>query len=217
MNINETLPRYTASMPLQTEFITNADACGDHVFTQIARKGNICLYKRTGVADGRPKDLELFKVKTIKAGAALPGGNVVEKDYESYPGKAAFGKSAMSIGGIGADERATQLFDIWAANPDLNPLEVSEAAKGQPVTNPIAEQAVVRVAKTRVRSDKNAVYVIPDGEFTQADFAKANGLPERGRVYGILQQQVKSGLVTPVGLKKSGKGRPQAYFVKAQS
>lgn len=204
-------------MPLQTEFILNADKCGDHVFRQVKRSGPICLYSRTDVSDGRPRGLELFKVKTVKAGAPLPDGSVVEKDYEQYPGGAAFGRSALSIGGIGAEERANQLFEIWSANPDLSTVDLM-SSQTTTSTSETASQAIVTIVKARrVRSDKNAVYVIPDGEFTQADFAKANGMPERGRVYGILQQQVKSGLVTPAGLKKSGKGRPQAYFTKAQS
>jgi hypothetical protein len=201
---------------MQTEFITNADACGDHVFTQIARKGDICLYKRTGVADGRPKGLELFKVKLVKAGAALPGGNVVEADYESYPGKSAFGKTALSIGGIGADERAQQLFDIWAANPDLNPGEVTEAAKGQPVTNPLAERAVV---VTRSRSKKKAYepLPLPAGEFTREDFAKLNGMPWQpvnSESYGALAKEIKAGRVTAVKQVDGAKGRKRTVYVE---
>lgn len=201
-------------MPLQTEFLLNADKCGENAFIQVKRSGPICLYKRVGM-DGRPRELELFKVKTVKAGAPLPGGAKVEKDYESYPGASSFGRTALSIGGVGAEQRATQLFEVWAANPELSAVELSQNQSSQPVAGKPAAQAVVKVAKSRQRVDKDATYVIPDGEFTQADFAKANNMPERGRVYGILQQQVKSGKVKPVGLKKVGKGRPSAYFARA--
>jgi len=39
-------------------------------------------------------------------------------------------------------------------------------------------------------------------------------MPERGKVYGVLQAQVTKGLVKSLGLKKTGKGRPTAFFAK---
>jgi hypothetical protein len=200
MNVNETLPRYTASMPLQAEFVMNADKSGDHVFTQVKREGNICLFKRSGLSDGRPKGYELFKVKVVKAGTKLPDGSAVAADYEQYPTGRMFGKSALNIGGMDAEVRADEMFTKWLVQPEVNSLN---AETGEP--------------KTRARKsvNDNAVYVIPDKEFTQADFATANGMPPRGKVYGVLQAQVTKGLVNSLGLRKAGKGRPTAFFVKA--
>jgi len=201
MNVNDTLPRYTLSTPLQTEFIANNDACGDHVFTQVKRQGDICLYSRTGLADGRPRGFEVFKVKMVKAGASLPGGAKVEADYEQYPGKSAFGRSAWSLCGLQAEADAEALFTKLTANPDSVVVE-TESEEG------------VKVKAKRAPRDTNAVYVVPAGEFTQADFAGKNNLPPRGKVYGVLQSLVEKGLVKSAGLRKAGKGRPTAYFIK---
>jgi hypothetical protein len=173
-----------------------------HIFKQVKRQGGICLYKRIGLADGRAKGFELFKVKLIKAGTPLPGNNTVEADYEQYPGKSLFGKSALFIGGIDAEARAEELFAKWAASPE----SVS-----------IVSTTKLPKAYSRKLMADNTVYAIPAGEFTQTDFAHANGMPERGKVYNVLQTQVAKGIIKALGLKKldGGKGRGTAYFVKA--
>jgi hypothetical protein len=202
MNVNDTLPHYTNSYPLQTEFLKAADGCSVHIFKQLKRQGDICLYSRTGLADGRPKGFEVFRLKLVKAGASLPGGAKVEADYEQYPGKSAFGKSAWSICGLTSEADAEAMFTKLTSNPEAVEVEVETDTDG------------VKVKAKRTPRDTNVVYVVPAGDFTQADFAKANGLPERGKVYGVLQAQVTNGLVKPIGLKKVGKGRPTAFFVK---
>ncbi len=53
--------------------------------------------------------------------------------------------------------------------------------------------------------------VIPVGEFTQAQFAVANGLPERGVVWSKLDALVKLGKLTK-RFSEKGKGRPKALF-----
>lgn len=89
------IPRYTASFPLQTEFITNADATGDHVFTQMRRQGNVAIYRRNEVGSTRAFGFEVVLIKTVKAGTVFAkGAKPTEKDYESYPGGKSFGKSA---------------------------------------------------------------------------------------------------------------------------
>jgi hypothetical protein len=200
MNVNDTLPHYTNSFPLQTEFLKAADGCPVHIFKQLKRDGDVCLYSRTGLSDGRPKGFEVFRLKLVKAGSSLPGGGKVEADYEQYPGKSMFGKSAWSLCGLKAEADAEALFMKLTANPEA--VEVETEAED------------VKVKAKRTSRDTKAVYVVPVGEFTQAGFAKANGLPERGKVYGVLQTQVTKGLVKSVGLKKVGKGRPTAFFTK---
>lgn len=87
------IPRYKASFPLQPVFVTNADACGDHVFTQVARKGNIAVYRRDGIDDGRCYGWEVILIKTVKAGTVyVKGGTPTDSDTESYPGCKSFGK-----------------------------------------------------------------------------------------------------------------------------
>jgi len=93
MNNITNIPRYKASMPIQTTFITNANASGDHVFEQIARKGNVAVYKRNRVSNGRLAGYETIVIKTVKAGTVyVKGGVPTELDTESYPGESSFGK-----------------------------------------------------------------------------------------------------------------------------
>lgn len=88
------IPRYKASFPLQRQFVTNADSCGDNLFTQIERSGNFAIYKRSNM-DGRVLGFEVVTVKTVKAGTVFSkGAKPTESDYESYPGGKAFGKYA---------------------------------------------------------------------------------------------------------------------------
>jgi len=97
MNINtQNIPRYAASMPVQPKFITNADKCGDHLFSQVKRHGNVCMYERHNVKDGRFCGYEVFSVKTVKAGTTFGGGSVIKSDYESYPGSDGFGNYAWA-------------------------------------------------------------------------------------------------------------------------
>ena len=70
--------------------------------------------------------------------------------------------------------------------------------------------AVVTVAK--VKAPKSPVtWTIPIGEFTQAQFAVANGLPVRGVVWSRLDDLVKAGKLNEV-LKQVAKGRPSQFF-----
>lgn len=86
------IPRYKASFPLQSVFVTNADACGDHVFTQVARKGNVAIYRRDKV-NGGCFGFETVVIKTVKAGTVyVKGGTPTTSETESYPGAASFGR-----------------------------------------------------------------------------------------------------------------------------
>lgn len=68
--------------------------------------------------------------------------------------------------------------------------------------------AVVTVAKV---VNNVLTMVIPSGEFTQAEFANANGLPERGVVWSKLDALVKLGKLSK-RFGTTGKGRPKAFF-----
>jgi hypothetical protein len=73
------------------------------------------------------------------------------------------------------------------------------------------------VAVTVAKVQKAVVtMVIPTGEFTQADFANANGLPERGVVWSKLDALVKAGKLAK-RFGSNGKDRPKAYFTEIPS
>ena len=86
---------------------------------------------------------------------------------------------------------------------------MAATVKPKPVT--------VKVKRTRKSGPDNTVYVIPDGEFTQAGFATANSMPVRGKVYAVIQTQLKRGLIKSVGMKQIGRGRPSVFFTKADT
>lgn len=71
--------------------------------------------------------------------------------------------------------------------------------------------AVVTVAKVR-KARVTLTMVIPSGEFTQAEIAKANGLPERGAIWGKIQKEIKENRIKLVEMRKVGKGRPTAIY-----
>jgi hypothetical protein len=80
---------------LQVEFKSNVDLCGLHTFKQIKTNGIAAIYQRIR-SDGTTHSFEAFKIKVVKAGAPLPNGTVVLEDYQPYPGKSVFGKTAFS-------------------------------------------------------------------------------------------------------------------------
>jgi hypothetical protein len=92
---------------LQKTFQTNADKMGTHQFTLIKRTSTVAMYRRDWL-DGKLHSYEVFKVKTVKAGAPLPGGSFVQEDYESYPGKGGFGRYGYSCKTL---ERANHWFE----------------------------------------------------------------------------------------------------------
>lgn len=75
--------------------------------------------------------------------------------------------------------------------------------------------AVVTVAKVKkTKVEFSPIY--PEGEFDQAIFARANGLPERGVVWSRLDDLVKAGKLSKV-LRPIGKGRPKQFFTKIEA
>lgn len=104
------IERYKASKPMQTVFITNADGCGDHIFTQIKRDGNVAIYSRTDCGTNKVVGYEVIVISTVKAGTVyVKGGKPTEHDTESYPGAKSFGKSGWSCASL---EQAEKKFSV---------------------------------------------------------------------------------------------------------
>jgi hypothetical protein len=81
--------------------------------------------------DGSTRSYEVFIVKVVPKGTALPGGNTVQETYEQYPGCAAFGKTAYDCKTIdSAEKRFDELVKKVKDSADAK----EEAAKtGTPV------------------------------------------------------------------------------------
>lgn len=125
--------------------------------------------------------LEIPEVEVI-----LPHGEVVSAPADSVP----------------AVELPTVEEDPTAPDVEVPTVEVPE------VTPTVDGGALVTVAKV---ANNVLTMVIPAGEFTQAEFATANGLPERGVVWSKLDALVKSGKLSK-RFGTTGKGRPKAFF-----
>lgn len=93
--ITMNVPRYKAQKPMQMVFVTNADKCGDHIFTQIARKGKVAVYSRVAVEDGRHHGFETIIINPVPVGTVYGKGVApTTVETESYPGAASFGRIA---------------------------------------------------------------------------------------------------------------------------
>jgi hypothetical protein len=199
MNVANNVPRYQASFPLQLAFLTNADGCGDQVFTQIKRTGTVCLYKRTRL-NGTVHGYEVFTAKLVKAGSPLPGGAKVAADYESYPGKSSFGRTAWAVNDL---DRAEERFDALLGK------ESAEVVDNEPVE-------VAPIVVPVVKVDRGAV--IPEGEFNRVQFAEANGFPvdKQAKAYQFIQALIEEGRVKESRrVATGGRGRPSVLYVKA--
>ena len=191
---------------LTKEFVMNADKSGDNRFVQVKRENNVALYRREGM-DGSLKGFEIFFVKTVKAGASLPGVGKVEEDYEPYPGGKTFGKTAWFIGGINAVERAHKQFD--------------ELVKGESVVEVASEEEeanseVVPVVKVSSATIKEGLK-LPEKPFTQKELAAANGIENYKQVYSDLQKLLSAGRIKVSGHRDSTRGKSAKLFEEVKT
>lgn len=197
-------PRYKASSPMQTEFITNADGCGDHLFTQLVRKGNVAVYRRDRVG-GTVFGYETIIIKTVKAGTVyVKGGKATETDTESYPGAASFGKTGFSY--------ITEKDAMDKFNDLVKKEENKTVVDDEPMTLGFVTSSVVEDEPTTVVKNNSDGVLIPSGEFTQADFAEVNNLPPRGSVYNLLKSMIEKGSVKESRRVSFGRGRPTVMY-----
>jgi hypothetical protein len=172
---------------LSTEFTCNADKCGEQVFRQMRRSDGVAMYQRIR-PDGGIKGYEVFIIKTIKAGTALPGGKSVAEDYEQYPGAAQWGKTAWSPG---SESAAEEKFD------DLVLRMRSEV--GQPK----------RPGRKAVATTK---FVVPSGKFTMKMLVAHTGMTQPV-LYLKIQKLITDGKVVVVDRIRSENSRGRLAVV----
>ncbi len=165
---------------LQTDFIQNADKSGNNRFIQVRKEKDVALYRRE-TTEGHLIGFEVFRFKTIQAGAPLPGGGVVEETYESYPGGKAFGRTAWFCGD---EERAVARF-----NELLTGKAAVVEAEGETEHEAVP---VVRVVSTAPIKEG---LKLPDGPFTQKELASFNGFDNYKVVYSDLQKMLSKGIL----------------------
>lgn len=136
------------------------------------RSDGVAMYQRIR-PDGSSHGYEVFIIKTIKAGTALPGGKSVAEDYEQYPGAAQWGKTAWSPPGAAA---ADVKFDALVKR--------LRSEVGQP--------------KRRGRKATAATtFVVPSGKFTMKMLIEQTGMTQPV-LYIRLQKLIKEGKVVEV-------------------
>jgi hypothetical protein len=188
---------------LQKEFTGNFDRVGNTKFIQLKKENGVAIYERQHM-DGSFRSYEVFIVKVIEKGTALPGGNSVQETYEQYPGCAAFGKTAYDCKTIGsAEERFDEL---------VKKVKCSNDAKEESI------KTGVPVKRGRKASTKMDVKMTlkKDSKFTISMLNTYTGV---NTVYirKAVNEWLESGAITVSGVVKSesGRGKPSIEYTVA--
>ena len=188
---------------LQKEFTANYDRVGNTKFIQIKKENGVAIYERQNM-DGSFRSYEVFVVKVIEKGTALPGGNSVQETYEQYPGCAAFGKTAYDCKTIAsAEERFDEL---------VKKVKCSNDAKEESI------KTGVPVKRGRKASTKMNVKMTlkKDSKFTINMLNTYTGV---NTVYirKAVNEWLESGAITVSGVVKSenGRGKPSIEYIVA--
>ena len=185
---------------LRTEFTKNANLTGKQTFTQLKKEGTNYIYARTR-EDGSVFGYEVFCAHVIKKGTAC-FQKVYEDDEEQYPGAAVFGKSAWFCETM---EMAEKRFNGLVSGQIEVVQEVEVADSEEAVLVPVAQVSV-----------SSGEWLIPEGEFTTAQFGATNNLPVPGKGYFELRSLLSAGKVEETERRKvgDGRGRPTVFFKK---
>ena len=188
---------------LQKEFTGNFDRVGNTKFIQLKKENGVAIYERQNM-DGSFRSYEVFIVKVIEKGTALPGGNSVQETYEQYPGCAAFGKTAYDCKTIAsAEERYDEL---------VKKVKCSNDAKEESI------KTGVPVKRGRKASTKMNVKMTlkKDSKFTINMLNTYTGV---NTVYirKAVNEWLESGVITINGTVKSenGRGKPSIEYIVA--
>jgi hypothetical protein len=220
---------------LETQFTQD-----NHNFTQVKRSSKAAIYKRETL-EGTFISFEVFAILSKDGEEVYPNQSSIGKwawtpikqdRAERYFNNIENGDTPIPsvdpITGefIRTDEENKSLDDVLAENPDIEvaTVVIAEVDPTLPDVAPVAitdspivvetpaSDVLVEVATVTTKNKVASVnMVIPTGEFTQAQFALANNLPERGVVWGKLDSLVKAGKLKKE-FKKLGKGRPSACY-----
>lgn len=156
---------------LQLEFQSNVDQCGLHTFKQIQRCAGAAIYQRIR-KDGTVHSYEAFKIKIVKAGSPLPNGTVVTEDYEQYPGKSLFGKTAYSCKDLAnAERRYDELLKSQDVEDDEDATAGVVAAKVD--INTTSDSVTVKGKRGRKAKDRSNLK-IPKDKFTMKQLELMN-------------------------------------------
>ena len=197
---------------LQEEFQSNADQCGLHTFKQVKRCSNAAIYQRIR-KDGTTHSFEAFRVKVVKAGAKLPNGTLVQEDYESYPGKSAFGRHAYSCKTIA---QAEMRYDEVIKNQE--PIDTSVDEEGDDSTSgvktkPDTKTNATKGTRGRKAIDRSTIRMPKKGEkFEVKGLHLMNLEVSFGFIYQHLRLLLSTGQVKVFDSVSGGRGKPRLIY-----
>ena len=185
---------------LQKEFTGNFDRVGNTKFVQLKKENGVAIYERQNM-DGSFRSYEVFVVKVVPKGTALPGGNTVQETYEQYPGCAAFGKTAYDCKTIGsAEERYDEL---------VKKVKTSNDAKEESIKTGVP---VKRGRKANTKMDVKMT-LKKDSKFTINMLTTYTGV---NTIYirKAVNEWLADGVITISGVVKSesGRGKPSTEY-----
>lgn len=192
---------------LEQKFVRNSDGNGKNTFTQIRRDGDVALYRRETM-DGHLVGYEVFKFNIILKGAEGRGGIIVDEDYERYPSKGSFGKSAWFIGGKNAEDRAMERFtELVTGIKTVEPVNTTEddgdddeiEGTAVPVIRVVSSEAPVKDG-----------FTWPKGRFTQKELAAWNHIDNYKQVYSDLMKGLSRGIIKIAGVRSRDDGKRSA-------
>ena len=196
---------------LQVEFKSSVDLCGMHTFKQIKNNGIAAIYQRIR-KDGTTHSFEAFKIRVVKAGSPLPNGAVVQEDYQPYPGKSAFGKTAFSCKDLEhAEIRYEEICKNQAHIDDNEPSVVDDEGN---VVKTKRNDNIVPKKGTRGRKAKSVKMPIPkSGEkFTMKMLMMDSG-ENQAILYIRLKVLIEQNKVVAVGEAREPHTRGKAQIV----
>jgi hypothetical protein len=188
---------------LQKEFTGNFDRVGNTKFVQLKKENGVAIYERQNM-DGSFRSYEVFVVKVVPKGTALPGGNTVQETYEQYPGCAAFGKTAYDCKTIdSAEKRFDELVKKVKDSADAK----EEAVKsGKPVKRGRKASAKMDVKMSLNKGTKFTISML--STYTGVDTVY---------IRKAVNEWLSSGAITISGVVKSesGRGKPSTEYIVA--
>ena len=188
---------------LQKEFTGNFDRVGNTKFVQLKKENGVAIYERQNM-DGSLRSYEVFVVKVVPKGTALPGGNSVQETYEQYPGCAAFGKTAYDCKSI---DQAEKRFDELVKKVKTSNDAKEESIKsGKPVKRGRKASTKINVKMTLKKDSKFTINMLSTYTGVDSVFIRK-----------AVNEWLESGVITISGTVKneSGRGKPSIEYTVA--
>ena len=188
---------------LQKEFTGNFDRVGNTKFIQRKKENGVAMYERQNM-DGTFRSYEVFIVKVVPKGTALPGGNTVQETYEQYPGCAAFGKTAYDCKTI--DQAEKRFDELVKKVKDSNDAKEESIKTGKPIRRGRKASPKVNVKMTLNKGSKFTISML--STYTGMDSVFIRKAVKQWLIDGVIS-------VTGSVKSESGRGKPANEYTVA--